>query len=183
MSFTPSQTRLLRALAVANGAHNAHKSTETLDALNIAAEACAPFAFIRDGVVVCAETTRVCINRGTCMSPQFVYEPTGEHVEWHDDDSPSRWQPTVPQWDLPTSPARSPRGDRSPTDVSYTPTAQDSPCGDEPVRPCYTPTAPDSPPTDERAAKRPRVAKLGWLDSTPAPSSDTFSCPHGAICF
>jgi len=176
MSLTPRQTRLLRAFAVASRAFNAYESPETLHALNIAAEACATFAFIRDGVVVCPETKRVCINRETCMEPQWVDEPTGEHVEW-EDDSPSRWQPSSPgyapsspntvsrpaspRW---TSPARSPRGDRSPTDVCHTPTAPDSPRGDEPERPCYTPTAPDSPPTDERAAKRPRVAKRGWLD-------------------
>jgi hypothetical protein len=158
MSFTPSQTRLVRALAAANAAYNAYESPETLHALNIAAKACATFAFIRDGVVVCAETRRVCINEETCGSPQWAYEPTGEHVAW-EDDSPSRLQPSSPAY-APSSPARS----RSPTDVCYTPTAPDSPRGDEPERPCYTPTAPDSPPTDERAAKRARVAKLGWLD-------------------
>ena len=147
----------MRKLAAANAAYNAYESAKTFHALTKAADACAPFALIRDGVVVYAETKHVCISEETCMEPQWAYEPTGSFVEWHDDDSPSRWQPTVPQWDLPTSPARSPRGDRSPTDVSYTPTAPDSPCGDEPVRPCYT-------PTDERAAKRTRVAKLGWLD-------------------
>lgn len=173
----------MQALAAANKANKAYESHKTLHALTRAAKACAPFACIRDGVVVYAETELVCINEDPCGSPRWGDEPTGSFVEWHDDDSPSRWQPTVPQWDPPSSPARSPRGDRSPTDVCYTPTAPDSPRGDEPERPCYTPTAPDSPPTDERAAKRPRVAKLGWLDRAPAPSSDTFSGPHGAICF
>ena len=137
MSFTPSQKRDMSALKVASDAYQADMRAKTHARLMRAAAACAPFASIRDGVVVYAETKRVCINEGTCGSPRRGDEPTGSFVEWHDDDSPSRWQPTVPQWDPPTSPARS----RSPTDV------------------CYTPTAPD---TEERVAKRARAASTGW---------------------
>ncbi len=172
MSFTPTQTRLLRALAAANAAYQADMRAKTYGKLMRAAAACVPFASLRDGVVVYAETERVNIS-SRCQSPRWGDEPTGELVEWHDDGSPSRWQPSSPgyepsspntvsrpgspRWTSPTSPARSPYGYPSPTDVCYTPTAPDSPCGDEPERPCYT-------PTDERAAKRVRVAKLGWLD-------------------
>jgi hypothetical protein len=150
MAFTQSQTRLLRALAAANAAYQADMRSTTHGNLMRAAAACVPFASLRDGVVVYAEMERVCINEGSCQSPQWGDEPTGELVEWHAEDSPSRWQPSSPGYE-PSGPStaspqrgqESLRGDRSPTE------------------PCYTPTAPD---TDEGAAKRARVAGPCWLD-------------------
>jgi hypothetical protein len=52
MSFTPSQTRLMRALAAANAAFNAYESPKNLCALTNAAAVCAPFALIREDLLL-----------------------------------------------------------------------------------------------------------------------------------
>ena len=171
MSFTPSQTRLLRALAAANAAYLADMRAKTHGKLMRAAAACVPFASLRDGVVVYAETKRVIISE-RCQSPRWGDEPTGELVEWHAADSPSRWQPsspgyepsgwqlTVAQWDPPTSPARSP-----PSTIAR----QESPRGDRsPTEPCYTPTAPD---TETETLARPVAPKRARDASPTSPCS------------
>lgn len=157
---TPSQTRLLRALAAANTAYNAYESPKTYHKLRGAEDACANLACIRDGKVFLFETETVCINEGSCSSPRWGEERTGNLVAWHADDSPSRWQPSRPQWDgpeytwivdQPSSPGYEPSAP-SPASPQRAP---DSPRGDEPE--CTT-----SP--DERAPKRARTHGPCWLD-------------------